>query len=97
MEDATKVFTVGGKRRVIRSESQWRGLIADCEQSGLGAKPFCEQNGITLSTFKNWRRKLSSNGEAGATFVPVTQSAENADWDVELSLGDNVTLRLRQR
>ena len=99
------------RRRARRTAAQWRKLIERFDRSGQTRGKFCAANGLALSTFDLWRRKL---GEAQAPaddahpeslFVELTNATEPAGsrtaagtsrWEVELELGAGVVLRLRR-
>ena len=102
----------GTRHRVRRTAAQWRKLIERFDRSGQTRGKFCAANGLALSTFDLWRRKL---GEAQAPadeappeslFVELTNAPEPAGpsriatgtgaWEVELELGAGVVLRLRR-
>jgi putative transposase len=48
------------KRR--RGAEAWRALVEKFEQSGLTARAFCTQEGISASTFNWWRCRFSGGG-----------------------------------
>ena len=101
----------GTRRRARRTAAQWRKLIERFDRSGQTRGNFCTANGLALSTFDLWRRKL---GEAQAPadeahpeslFVELTNATESPGsrtavgtgaWEVELELGAGVVLRLRR-
>ena len=101
----------GTRHRARRTAAQWRKLIERFDRSGQTRSKFCAANGLALSTFDLWRRKL---GEAQAAadeahgeslFVELTNATEPAGsgaasgagaWEVELELGASVVLRLRR-
>lgn len=45
-------------RRVRRSESQWRSLVSAFERSGEARRAFCTRQGLALSTFDWWRKRV---------------------------------------
>lgn len=47
----------------------WRQRLADLSQSGLSVRQWCEQKGVTKSTYGYWRRKLAlaDAAETGGT------------------------------
>lgn len=94
MSNAERRSRNGRKVRTVRGESQWRELLSSFEQSGLSVRAFCEQHDLTQSTFHLWRKRLRDVPSFVALVPPVV---EPGYWDVELSLGAGVTLRLRQR
>ena len=102
----------GTRRRARRTAAQWRKLIERFDRSGQTRGNFCAANGLALSTFDLWRRKL---GEPQAPrdevhpesmFVELTNATELTEpsrtaagtdaWEVELELGAGVVLRLRR-
>ena len=44
--------------RVSRSVDQWQSLFDRFEQSGQSRDQFCDEQGISLSSFSRWRTKL---------------------------------------
>lgn len=98
---AMKETKVG--RKVFRTPSQWRQLIASYEASGLSQERFCAQHKLALSTFCNWRAKLRSShlpadAEQGGlgSFLEVLAPSRASGWDMELELAPGVVLRLRR-
>jgi hypothetical protein len=59
-------------RKKSRSD-YWRGLLERWSASGLSQRRFCEERGISLSTFTYWRRRLrgESEVESQVPFIPV--------------------------
>ena len=60
-----------GPRSVGRS-SYWRSVFEQHAESGLSIRRFCQEDGISQSTFYAWRKKLSkeslaSSGQAGTS------------------------------
>ena len=90
---------VDGRRHEIRGAAWWRALMADFESWDGSQFSFCKARGVSLKTFQGWRRKLGLTARSGAGkpggFVEIA-TAPGPDWDVELSLGDGVVLRLRR-
>ena len=101
----------GTRHRARRTAAQWRKLIERFDRSGQTRGNFCAANGLALSTFDRWRRKLgeaqAAAGEAPpeSLFVELTNATEPAGsrtaagadaWEVELELGAGVVLRLRR-
>ena len=101
----------GTRRRARRSAAQWRKLIERFDRSGQTRGSFCAANGLALSTFDLWRRKLGQTQAAApeehreSLFVELTNATESAGsrtsqgtgaWEVELELGVGVVLRLRR-
>ena len=97
------------RRGIRRSAQEWRKILARSERSGQSQREFCEGEGLALSTFQWWRRKLSALGAErehrdGAGFVELAEDgadreefeAESLGWDVELELGGGMVLRLRR-
>jgi hypothetical protein len=49
-------------KRIRRSESMWRELLARYEASGMSVLEFCRAEGIHRTVFQRWRSRL--NGPA---------------------------------
>ena len=101
--------TGGTKSRPRSTAAQWRKLIEGFEGSGQTRGTFCAANGLALSTFDLWRRKLGETQAPAdeehpeSLFVELTNATEAAvsrtaagtgAWEVELELGAGVVLRL---
>lgn len=87
-----------------RSASEWSSIISDFHESGLSTQAFCNRAGIALSTFSKWRQRQGDEATSTPTrFVavngvaPVDQTPSSSGWDLELDLGDGMTLRLRRQ
>ena len=101
----------GTRSRARRTAAQWRKLIERFDRSGQTRGNFCAANGLALSTFDLWRRKVGETQAAAdeahpeSLFVELTNATERLGfrtttgtgaWEVELELGAGVVLRLRQ-
>lgn len=92
-------------KKVRRSEAQWQSIVQEYAASGLSQQAFCVQQGLALSSFYKWRKKMLSGGEPlraddpGKLFVEVAtvdrEAPPGLHWDVELALGQGRVLRLR--
>ncbi len=85
--------------RTRRSEKEWRELLAVQAGSGLSQRAFCVGRGLSLSSFTNARRRSAKAAStiSASEFVPVaTNVSERCDWEIELALGEGITLRLRR-
>ena len=84
--------------------SRWRGLMQAWRRSGYSQSEFCRRQGVPLSTFNYWKRRLERAdtvaGMAATTsgFVPVRvldQPAPGAVQRVEVRLRNGRRLRCR--
>lgn len=55
-------------RHKRRSTTEWQQLIA----SGLSQRVFCQQQGVALSSFQYWKRRLDSESEPPPASAHVT-------------------------
>ena len=99
MANDVSATVVDGFGRRVRSEAEWQALMADFEGWDGSQVSFCEARGVPVKTFQCWRRKRgltagAASGKLGG-FVEIA-AATGPGWDVELSLGDGVVLRLRR-
>ena len=61
MEDENiKAATAMGTRRPRQGEAFWGEMVTTWKASGVGARRFCREQGLAVSTFSLWRKKLSS-------------------------------------
>ena len=93
--------------RKHRTPDQWQALVNQQRDSGLSARQFCEQENIGYASFCNWRKRLSdpaaddSAGSGEASFLDLsslmdTSQSSGPGWNIVLSLGNGVELRLSQ-
>ena len=89
-----------------RSEEEWRALLWEQRESGLSQRAFCKRKGLALSSFRNWKRRLTTTTVPAEPpdhhwlELPVGPSRPTdpgGHWDIELDLGNGCCLRLRQR
>lgn len=74
---------------------EWSKRIREFEISGESQRSWCARNGVSLSTFKNWQRRLESTAGAGLVPVLVTDARDAmgpSSVAIEVSVG---ALRLR--
>src|SRR5260370_41769905 len=64
-----------GARRPRQGETFWREMVMAWTPSGLGARRFCREQGLAVSTFGLWRKKLSGEARARAHPLAVTPDA----------------------
>ena len=50
--------TTKAPKRKRRGESFWRRALTAQDHSGLSQLEFCRRNGLAVSTFHGWRRRL---------------------------------------
>lgn len=63
-------------KRIQRSDSEWRRLLADCNArpEGMSITSWCERQGISTSSFEYWRRKLTNKtAPKDSAFVQIPQ------------------------
>ena len=98
----SKTARTGGGTR--RTRAQWSALIAQYRGSALTQKAFCSTHGLAISSFGKALREAredSADTERSAAFVPVLVDSAAHDvgpsstWDVELTLGAGIVLRIR--
>ena len=92
------------RTRVMRTQSQWKALLSEFNDSGLTRSAFCKKHRIATSSLYRWQQLFTEQSGGVADFIDVTQPLSNNpppahardnDWQVELELGAGVVLRLR--
>lgn len=91
------------RRRVRRSEADWRELFVRFEASGQSRAAFCAEQGIVMSSFARWWQRLRPGVRrrkalvADPVFVELAPARDSGShWDMELELGAGMVLRLRR-
>ncbi|TBW44528.1 IS66 family insertion sequence hypothetical protein [Marinobacter halodurans] len=93
--------------RKHRTPEQWQTLVDQQRASGLSAPQFCKQESIGYASFCNWRKRLAapstedSAGSGEASFLDLSSlmgasPSSGPGWNIVLSLGNGVELRLSQ-
>lgn len=94
------------RRQARRTAEEWAVLLAEQAESGLSQAAFCMSRGLTLPSFVNAKHRFRTEGvPAGGMsrrddFVALDIDTEHppppaTTWDIELSLGTQVVLRIR--
>ncbi len=93
-------------RKVIHRKAEyWQEKIYHWKSSSLTQAQFCHQHGLAMSTFHKWQKKLKTDEipkrQLPQPFIelPVDSLSHpepEQQWDIELSLGKGITLRMRQ-
>ena len=84
------------KSKIRRSESEWRGIIAEYEQSGQTQEAYCQGRGISLSPFHKWRRRLKGvvPGET-PNFIEIKPKVfSSGGRTYEIVLGSGASLKV---
>jgi putative transposase len=93
-----------------RTPEQWQALVDQQRDSGLSASQFCIQQNIGYANFCKWRNRLSSlptplvvpsASSDEASFLDLSSligapHSSGLGWNIVLSLGNGVELRLSQ-
>jgi hypothetical protein len=90
--------SIAQTKRQYRTASQWREILKAYQQSDLTQSEFCAQQGISISNFHVWQRKMNHSEQPVDSFIeiqPPMLTAVVSHWDVELELGQGRFLRVR--
>jgi len=49
--------------------AQWAACLARFQDSGMSVAEFCKQEGVSVASFYQWRRKLAERDESGRQVV----------------------------
>ncbi len=86
-----------------RTPEQWQALVDQWQRSGQTAARFCEDNAIGYASFCNWRKRLIDDSaplaEQDVSFIDIStlpSPGTGRTWNIVLSLGNGVELRLSQ-
>ena len=89
-----------------RTTEQWLALIEQWQSSGQSAARFCDAQAIGYASFCSWRKRLADDqasptaaADQDVSFIDLgalSSSGEGRAWNIVLSLGNGVELRLSQ-
>ncbi|MCU0836966.1 MAG: IS66 family insertion sequence element accessory protein TnpB [Chromatiaceae bacterium] len=92
-----------------RSRAQWQSLIERAERSPLSVSAFCAAQGVSTASFYLWRKRLRAEAspqpaatagaflDLGVLAAPPGEAGERTGgWELELTLGGGLVLRLRR-
>lgn len=91
--------------RPRRSAEQWQALIEEWQDSGISAAQFCTERAIGYASFCQWRKRLSApdknieqerKAHPGFIDLSTLSSGSPSGWEIVLSLGNGVELKLSQ-
>ena len=54
MSREISIQTLGQRQRLL----EWSQRVADCRQSGMSVKRWCNENGVSTKTYYNWQKKV---------------------------------------
>ena len=97
MESWRRSNRVVAERRLRRGEAFWRGAIERQRASGLVQQEFCQQEGLSLSTFARWLQRLSQRSaieqlQGDGQFVQLTGLSSGS---VEATAGPAAAMHIR--
>jgi hypothetical protein len=64
-----------GSEELEAKQAYWDKRIAQWRDSGLSQRLFCETQGLALSTFQWWRKRLAEGRSAQPRFLPIELKA----------------------
>jgi transposase len=75
----------------------WRERIAEQESSGVSVRQFCEERGLSLWSFYDWRKRLRESGLVRFALVDRRlqreQGAGNSELEVVFATGERLRIR----
>ena len=84
-------------KRTRRTKAQWTEILREFESSGVDSRGFCRREGLALSSFQRWRRRLGS--VAASEFVELvpapSPSIRPSSWSLDVALPNGVNLRFQ--
>ena len=93
------------QRRARQSAEEWARLITRFENSGLSAAEFCQQEDLSLATFRRWRSRSATQPPeiavaTSSDFISVKPAATELRQSspvssIQLQIGPSITLTIR--
>ena len=68
--------------------AQWAQTVAQCRDSGLSVRQWCQEHGVNVSSYYKWQRKVyaAAKAQRESRFVEVTPVQPAAVGDVAVTL-----------
>ena len=95
MSRETSLQSLGQRQRLL----EWSQRVADCRQSGMSVKRWCDENGVNTKTYYTWQKKvfsvmveqqklqLEAEGQEGCFVeLPAPQQIQQAPSDLVASV-----------
>lgn len=76
-----------------RREEEWKALIEEQARSGMSQAKFCEERGITVSSFQ-WRKRKLEQPFLEVAVSPSEEKQEERKHEAELELPGGVRFRM---
>jgi hypothetical protein len=86
-----------GSGELEAKQAYWDRRIGQWRDSGLSQRVFCETQGLALSTFQWWRKRLAEGSRGQRNFLPIEIKAAgpaSAAAVVHVELKSGTRLRL---
>ena len=94
------------KVRRFRRKAEWQSLLSEYASSELSQKGFCELHQLSMSSFYQWKKKLSIEPVGDTDFIDISaqvhddslnlvEPAKPSGYQIELELGFGIILRVR--
>ena len=64
-----------GREELEAKQAYWDKRMAQWRDSGLSQRVFCETQGLALSTFQWWRKRLAESPSGQPRFLPIELKA----------------------
>ena len=88
--------TIIEQRAANRKADDWTERIAEQQRSGLSARQFCKEQGLTACSFYAWRKRLQETGPVRFALVdrnlPRQEHATEAALELVLATGERLRI-----
>ena len=78
-----------------RTKAQWTEILGRFQSSPLVSRDFCRREGLPLSSFQRWRRRLESVDAVEFVELVPTENKPSSNWSLDVSLPNGVCLRFQ--
>jgi len=85
-------------RQPRRTREEWQVLVANFNAAESDLQTYCDRVGVTINRFHIWQQRFQQSAfvELPATTPKIETIRDTQDWDIELILGHDITLRMRR-
>ena len=85
------------KRKItVRSNEERQEIVKRYQQSGLGPKKFCQEEGLSLSSLLGWRKKFGKSRVKvrGNSFAEISPEVFRPSSEVSLHFPSGLVLKI---
>lgn len=82
------------RRYSKRSDTEWLKIFDEQGKSGLSEDRFCKEQGLSLTSFKTWKKKLTKISPSKFITFDIVPPPTPSEWEAAIELPGGVVVRV---